>query len=375
MSGPLRRTALHAVHKGMGARIVPFGGWEMPLHYSGIVEEHLAVRRRAGLFDVSHMGQIEVRGRDALHLVQHVTSNDAARLAIGQAQYSGLMYPQGTLADDLLVHKLAGDQFLLVVNAANQERDFDWIREQNSFGADARDVSAQYSQLAIQGPEAPSILQKLTDIDLGAIGYYRFARGAVDGAECLLARTGYTGEDGFELYFAAAESERLWGKLLEAGREQGLLPCGLGARNTLRLEAGMALYGHEIDETHTPLEAGLGWICKLDKGEFLGRETLLRQKQEGVRRRLVGFEMSEPGIARDGYPVYVAETEVGRVTSGSPAPFLRTNIGLAYLPSELTQMGREIRIGIRKQRIAARIVETPFYKRKPRASYRVNDGT
>ena len=368
MSGPLRRTALHAVHKGMGARIVPFGGWEMPLQYSGIVEEHLAVRRRAGLFDVSHMGQIEVRGRDALRLVQHVTSNDAARLAIGQAQYSGLMYPQGTLADDLLVHKLAGDQFLLVVNAANQERDFDWIREQNSFGADARNVSAQYSQLAIQGPEAPSILQKLTDIDLGAIGYYRFARGTVEGAECLLARTGYTGEDGFELYFAPAESERLWGRLLEAGRGQGLLPCGLGARNTLRLEAGMALYGHEIDEKHTPLEAGLGWICKLDKGEFLGRETLLRQKQEGVRRRLVGFQMSEPGIARDGYPVYVEETEVGNVTSGSPAPFLRTNIGLAYLPSELTQMGREIRIGIRKQRVAARIVETPFYKRKPRAN-------
>ena len=368
MSGPLRRTALHAVHKGMGARIVPFGGWEMPLQYSGIVEEHLAVRRRAGLFDVSHMGQIEVRGREALRLVQHVTSNDAARLAIGQAQYSGLMYPQGTLADDLLVHKLAGDHFLLVVNAANQERDFDWIREQNSFGADARNVSAQYSQLAIQGPEAPSILQKLTDIDLGAIGYYRFARGTVDGAECLLARTGYTGEDGFELYFAPAESERLWGRLLEAGRGQGLLPCGLGARNTLRLEAGMALYGYEIDETHTPLEAGLGWICKLDKGEFLGRETLLRQKQEGVRRRLVGFEMSEPGIARDGYPVYVEETEVGNVTSGSPAPFLRTNIGLAYLPSELAQMGREIRIGIRKQRVAARIVQTPFYKRKRRAN-------
>ena len=374
MSHPLRRTALHAVHKRMGARTVPFGGWEMPLQYSGIVEEHIAVRTRAGLFDVSHMGQIEVRGREALRLVQHVTCNDAARLTIGQAQYSGLMYPQGTLADDLLVHKLADDHFLLVVNAANQERDFDWIRKQNCFGADTRNVSAQYSQLAIQGPEAASILQKLTDANLGAIGYYRFACGAVDGAECLLARTGYTGEDGFELYFALAESERIWYKLLEAGRGHGLLPCGLGARNTLRLEARLALYGHEIDETHTPLEAGLGWICKLDKGEFLGRETLLRQKQDGVRRRLVGFEMSERGIARDGYPVYVEQTEVGYVTSGSPAPFLRKNIGLAYLPSELTEVGREIRIGIRNQRVAARIVETPFYKRNRRAKPGPNKG-
>ena len=364
MSDPPHRTALHAVHKRMGARMVPFGGWEMPLQYTGIVEEHLAVRTHAGLFDVSHMGQIEVRGRDALRLVQHVTSNDAARLAIGQAQYSGLMYPQGTLADDLLVHKLADDHFLLVVNAANQERDFNWICEQNRFHAEVCNTGAQYSQLALQGPQATSILQRLTDTDLGALGYYWFARGSVDGAECLLARTGYTGEDGFELYFAPSESERLWYKLLEVGRGHGLVPCGLGARNTLRLEAKMALYGHEIDETHTPLEADLGWICKLDKGEFLGRETLVRQKQHGVRRRLIGFQMTERGIARDGYPVYAEDTEIGYVTSGSPAPFLRTNIGLAYLPSELAQVGGEIRIGIRNQRVAARIVETPFYKRK-----------
>ena len=374
LSDPLRRTALHAVHKQMGARMVSFGGWQMPLEYSGIVQEHLAVRTRAGLFDVSHMGQIEVRGREALRLVQHVTCNDAARLAPGQAQYSGLMYPQGTLADDLLVHNLAEDHYLLVVNAAIQDRDFDWICQQNRFDAEACNVGTQYSQLAVQGPEAFSILQMLTDTDLGTIGYYRFARGSVDGVPCILARTGYTGEDGFELYFAPAESERLWWRLLEAGPAHRLLPCGLGARNTLRLEAAMALYGHEIDETRTPLEAGLGWICKLDKGDFLGRETLLRQKQQGVQRRLVGFEMTERGIARDGYPVYVEDTEVSYVTSGSPAPFLKKNIGLAYLPPEMARVGQDIRIGIRNQRVAARVVQTPFYKRDRRAQPGPNRG-
>ncbi len=364
MSEPLRRTGFYAVHKEMGARMVPFGGWEMPVEYGGIVQEHLAVRTHAGLFDVSHMGEIEVRGREALRLIQHVTSNDAARLAAGQAQYSGLMYPQGTLADDLLVHNMADDHYFLVVNAGTQDRDFDWIRQQNHFDAEVRNAGAEYSQLAIQGPEALQILRKLTETDLAAIRYYWFTRGKVDGVECIIARTGYTGEDGFEIYFDPGESRHLWYKLLEAGREHGLVPCGLGARNTLRLEARMALYGHEIDETHTPLEAGLDWICKLDKGEFVGRETLVRQKQEGLRRRLVGFEMTGRGIARDGYPVYVEDTEVGYVTSGSPAPFLKKNIGLAYVPAEMAQLGREILVGIRGQRVSARIVETPFYKRK-----------
>jgi len=344
--------------------MVAFGGWEMPVEYSGIVAEHMAVRTHAGLFDVSHMGEIEVRGHEALRLVQYVTSNDAARLSTGQAQYSGLMYPQGTLVDDLLVHKMADGHYLLVVNASNQDRDFAWIREHNRFDCEVRNAGDAYTQLAVQGPRAPAILQKLTETDLSVIRYYWFTHGRVDGVECLIARTGYTGEDGFEIYFAPGESERLWNRLLEAGREDGLIPCGLGARNTLRLEAAMALYGHEIDETHTPLEANLGWICKLEKGDFLGREALARQKQEGVRRRLAGFEMTGRGIARDGYPVYVNGNEAGYVTSGSPAPFLKKNIGLAYLPAEFCQAGRELEIGIRKQRVAARLVETPFYKRQ-----------
>jgi aminomethyltransferase len=251
-----------------------------------------------------------------------------------------------------------------VVNASNQDRDFAWMREHNRFDCEVRNAGDAYTQLAVQGPRAPAILQKLTETDLRAIRYYWFTGGRVDGVECLIARTGYTGEDGFEIYFAPAESERLWSRLLEAGREDGLIPCGLGARNTLRLEAAMALYGHEIDETHTPLEANLGWICKLEKGEFLGREALVRQKQEGVRRRLAGFEMTGRGIARDGYPVYVNGDEAGYVTSGSPALFLKKNIGLAYLPAEFCQAGRELEIGIRKQRVAARLVQTPFYKRQ-----------
>jgi len=363
VSNSLRATALNAVHRQLKAKMVPFGGWDMPVEYSGIVQEHNAVRTQAGLFDVSHMGEIEVHGRQALDLVQHVTCNDASKLAIGQAQYSGLMYPQGTFVDDLLVHKMSGEHYFLVVNASNQDKDFDWIRENNRFDAQVENNGAHYSQLAIQGPEALSMLRKLTATDLNAISYYWFTRGQVDGVDCIIARSGYTGEDGFEIYFEPRESAHLWNALLQAG-EGKLIPVGLGARNTLRLEAKMALYGHEIDETHTPLEAELGWICKLDKPEFLGRDTLLRQKQEGVKRRIAGFEMTGRGIARDGYPVYLGGVEAGYVTSGSPAPFLKKNIGLAYLPVEMTEIGREIEIGIRNQRAAARLVPTPFYKRK-----------
>jgi len=364
VSNSLRVTALNPVHRQMKAKMVPFGGWDMPVEYSGIVQEHLAVRTRAGLFDVSHMGEIEIRGRQALDLVQHVTSNDASRLAVGQIQYAGLMYPQGTFVDDLLVHKMADDHYFLVVNASNQDKDFEWIRQNNRFDAQVANAGEQYSQLAVQGPEALSILRKLTAVDLAAIRYYWFTRGQVDGVDCIIARSGYTGEDGFEIYFDPRESVRVWSALLRAGAEHGLMPCGLGARNTLRLEAKMALYGHEIDETHTPLEADLGWICKLDKPAFLGRDTLLRQKQEGVKRRLAGFEVTGRGIARDGYPVYIEGAEVGYVTSGSPAPFLKKNIGLAYLPAGMIETGREIEIGIRNQRVAARLVPTPFYKRK-----------
>lgn len=344
--------------------MVPFGGWDMPVEYGGIVQEHMAVRTRAGLFDVSHMGEIEIRGAGALELVQKVTCNDASRLARGQAQYSGLMYPQGTLVDDLLVHKFAGDHYFLVVNASNQDRDFDWIRSQNTAGAQVTNTGDRYTQLAVQGPEAQTILQKLTAVPLAPIRYYWFTRGQVDGVDAIIARSGYTGEDGFEIYFDPAHSERIWNRLLETGKDHGLVPCGLGARNTLRLEAKMALYGHEIDESHTPLDADLGWICKLEKGDFLGRDALAKQKAQGLRRKLVGFEMVDRGIARDGYPVYVNGDQVGYVTSGSPAPFLKKNIGLAYVPANMAEIGRELHIGIRAQRAAAPIVPTPFYKRQ-----------
>ncbi len=343
--------------------MVAFGGWEMPVEYSGIIAEHLAVRTAAGLFDVSHMGEIEIRGPHALELVQWVTCNDAARLSEGQAQYSGLMTEQGTFVDDLLVHKISATHYLLCVNAANQDADFEHISAQNRFGAAVENAGARYTQLALQGPKAADILARLTRTELEALRYYRFTFGEVSGVSCLIARTGYTGEDGFELYFAPEHSERIWNDLLDAGQRDGLLPCGLGARNTLRLEAGMCLYGHELDQTTTPWEARLDWICKLDKGDFLGRERLVQQKQQGLKRILVGFEMVDHRIARDGYPVLSNEREIGRVTSGSPAPFLKKNIGMAYVPPEHSSPGTELHIRIRGQPAAARVVPLPFYKR------------
>jgi aminomethyltransferase len=347
----------------MGAKMVDFGGWEMPVEYSGIIAEHMATRTAAGLFDVSHMGEIEVRGPHALALVQHVTSNDASKLADGQAQYSGLLTSAGTFVDDLLVHRISDRQYLLCVNAGNQDHDFDYIREHNRFGADVENAGPRYSQLALQGPRALAILQGMTTAAVTQLKSYRFTTGDVGGVACLIARTGYTGEDGFELYFPPHHSERLWNDLLEAGRRHGLAPCGLGARNTLRLEAALCLYGHEIDETTTVWEANLGWICKLEKGDFLGRDALLAQKQKGVRRRLAGFEMQGRLIARDGYEVTIAGNHAGKVTSGSPAPFLKKNIGLAYVPVESSAPGMEIEIAIRASRAPARIVPTPFYKR------------
>jgi aminomethyltransferase len=347
----------------MGAKMVDFGGWDMPVEYSGIIAEHMATRTAAGLFDVSHMGEIEVRGPHALELVQHVTSNDASRLVNGQAQYSGLLTTAGTFVDDLLVHRISETHYLLCVNAGNQDRDFEYIREHNRFGAQLENSSPRYSQLALQGPRTLAIMQRLTAVPVANLRYYHFACGEVSGVACLIARTGYTGEDGFELYFPPHHSERLWGDLLEVGREHGLLPCGLGARNTLRLEASMCLYGHEIDETITVWEANLGWICKLDKGEFLGREALLAQKQAGVQRRLVGFEMQSRMIARDGYEVWMAGSRAGKVTSGSPAPFLKKNIGMAYVPTASAAAGTQMEIAIRANREPARIVPMPFYKR------------
>jgi aminomethyltransferase len=347
--------------------MVNFGGWDMPVEYSGIVAEHMAVRTRAGLFDVSHMGEIEIRGPQALELVQWVTCNDAAKLTAGQAQYSGLMTERGTFVDDILVHKFSDTHYFLCVNAGNQDGDFDHIvseqKSQNRFDATVQNTSSQYSQIAIQGPRAKEILQNLTEITLDPIRYYHFVTGEVNGVDCVIARTGYTGEDGFEIYFDPGFSEELWNRLLQAGESAGLIPCGLGARNTLRLEAGMALYGHEIDDTTTPLAAGLEWICKLQKPDFQGKNEIERQKRAGVSRKLVGFEMLDKRIGRDGYPVLSDGNRLGHVTSGGPAPFLKKNIGMAYVPPKTSAIGTNIEIEIRGQIAPAKIVELPFYKR------------
>ncbi|MGH9484094.1 MAG: glycine cleavage system aminomethyltransferase GcvT [Terriglobales bacterium] len=360
---PVRKTALNAMHRQLGGKMTEFGGWDMPIEYTGIIPEHRAVRERAGLFDVSHMGELAVRGPEALALIQHVTSNDASRLSLDQAQYSGLMTPQGTFVDDLLVHKFTNDHYWLVVNAGNCSKDFEYIKAQNHFQAEVDNVSDGYTQLAIQGPRALAILQPLTSIALAPIKYYWFTIGKVLGVECIISRTGYTGEDGFELYFDPEHSETLWTGILQAGKGEGILPCGLGARNTLRMEAGMALYGHEIDDTTTPIEAGLDWITKLNKPDFLGKAVIEKQKQEGIRRKLVGFEMCEPGIGREDYAVLHAGEKIGRVTSGGPIPGQNRNIGMAYVPVALAVPGTEIDIQVRTRTIKARQVPLPFYKR------------
>jgi len=369
----LRKTALNAVHRARGAKMVNFGGWEMPLEYSGILSEHEATRTRAGLFDVSHMGEIEIRRPGALDLVQWVSCNDATELQPGQAQYSGLMTERGTFVDDLLVHKISDTHYLLCVNACNQDCDFGHIAVQNArqgYAAQVENAGARYSQLAIQGPRAQAILARLTRAPLANVRYYHFVFDRVSGVDCLIARTGYTGEDGFEFYFDPQYSEQLWSDLLREGQSFGIAPCGLGARNTLRMEAAMRLYGNELDETTTPQEAGLGWICRLSKGRFLGSDALARQKEEGITRKLVGFEMLDKRIARDGYSVFVASPpsagrrEAGRVTSGGPAPSLKKNIGMAYVPLEASAPGTRIEIGIRGQQAPARIVAMPFYKRR-----------
>jgi len=348
--------------------MVDFGGWDMPVQYpAGTIEEHLRTRTHAGLFDVSHMGEIDVRGAGAIDFINRITSNDVSKLIDGQAQYSTLTTPEGTVIDDLLVYRLAADHMLLVVNASTTEKDWEWIKSHHAGeSVELNNVSADYCQLALQGPDAQSILQKLTELRLEEIKYYHFKPGTVDGVEAIVSRTGYTGEDGFEVYAASDRAEQLWNKILEVGNsgaENGVLPCGLAARNTLRLEAGMALYGHELDETTTLLEANLGWICKLDKGDFIGREALARQKHEGLKRKLAGFEVTERGIARDEQDVIIDGECVGKVTSGSPAPFLKKNIGFAYVPIEYANVGQEIKIDVRGRLVCAQIVKTPFYKR------------
>ena len=344
--------------------MVDFGGWDMPVEYGGIVAEHKAVRSGVGLFDVSHMGEIEVRGPQSVDLIDSLCSNRAASLRDGQAQYSGLMNRRGGFVDDLLVHRITSDHFFLCVNAANQEGDFEWIRDNNAFDAQVEFASDQYAQLAIQGPLSVAVAGRLTDLDLAGMRYYWFSHGDFAGIPAIVARTGYTGEDGFEVYLPPAAAEKAWQAILDAGRRESIRPCGLGARNTLRLEAAMSLYGHEIDADTTPYEAGLGWIVKLAKPAFCGRGVLARQKAEGVGRKIAGFEMRGRGIARDGYRVHVGGRDVGHVTSASPAPHLGKNIGLCMLPIEFCKAGQPIQVEIRGREVPAEVVPLPFYKRK-----------
>jgi aminomethyltransferase len=392
LAAPLKKTALNATHRALKAKMVDFGGWDMPVEYpypppqrprlseppvdggtgpgGGLIAEHMAVRTSVGLFDVSHMGEIQFRGPGALAALEHIAMNDAARLQDGQAHYSALLTPQGTFVDDILVHRLGANDFLLVVNAGTKDKDFAWIQKQVGGWPEIHisDCSGDYSQLALQGPRALETLKKLTEVDLAAIRSYWFRWGTVAGIpNVLIARTGYSGEDGFELYIPSDEATtvKLWNALLEAGAEFGIRPCGLGARNTLRLEAGMSLYGHEISEEINVFEAGLARWLKLDKGEFIGRDALLAVEAEGgPKRKLIGLKMVERGIARDSYPVLSLEGEpIGQITSGSPAPFLKTNIALALVPAAVAESGSDVLIDVRGNRARARQVPLPFYKR------------
>jgi glycine cleavage system T protein (aminomethyltransferase) len=371
----LRKTALNTTHRACKARMVDFGGWDMPVEYSGLIAEHMAVRTGVGVFDVSHMGDIQLRGPGSLAAVQQLCMNDASKLQVGQAHYSAMLYPNGTFVDDVVVHKLSDNDYLIVINAGTREKDVQWVRQQIGHmpGVHVNDFSDYYTQLAIQGPRAAETLQKLTSTDLSTIKNYWFTWGQVCGLyNVMIARTGYTGEDGFEIYVPSDEptSGRVWGEVLEAGAEFGILPCGLGARNTLRLEAAMALYGHEISDTINVFEAGLGRYAKLDKPSFVGREALLEtQAGGGPKRKLIGLEMIERGIARDGYPVATLDgTKVGEVTSGSPAPFLKKNIAMAYVPVELAVADTELAVEIRGQLVKARIIALPFYKRPKKSA-------
>jgi aminomethyltransferase len=370
----LKKTALNATHRALKAKMVDFGGWDMPVEYpcpgGGLIAEHMAVRTGVGLFDVSHMGEIQFRGPGALAAVQHITMNDASRLKDGQAHYSALLTPQGAFVDDILVHRLSENDYLLVVNAGTTDKDFAWIRKNAGTmpGIHISDYSPYYSQLALQGPRSLDTLRKLTKVDLAAIKNYWFTWGTVAGIpNVLIARTGYSGEDGFEVYIPSDEATtvKMWNALMEAGAEFGMRPCGLGARNTLRLEAGMSLYGHEISEEINVLEAGLTHWLKLDKGSFIGRDALMAvQASGGPKREIIGLEMVDRGIARDGYPVLdLGGREIGTVTSGSPAPFLKTNIAMALVPAEYAASGRDVLVQVRSNQVRAKQVPLPFYKR------------
>ena len=364
---PLKKTPLNARHRASGAKMVPFAGWDMPVEYAGggVVAEHMAVRTAAGLFDVSHMGEIEIAGKDALAAVQRISSNDAGKLQVGQAQYSGLLTPEGTFVDDLLVYRLAPSHFLLVVNAGNIEKDYEWMVERIKPAGDAVAVNAssRYALIAVQGPKAQGILQTLTGVDLASMKYYWFAHGEVASVRATISRTGYTGEDGFEVFVPPQSADRVWLALLEAGKSEGITACGLGARDTLRLEAGMRLHGNDIDETTSALEADLSWIVGWKKDDFIGAGRLRDQKTKGVSRKIVGFEMLDRGIGRHGYDAYVGDTKAGIVTSGTQTPFLKKAIGMVYLPTSEATPDREFEIDVRGRRVRARVVPMPFYKR------------
>ncbi|WP_227763881.1 glycine cleavage system aminomethyltransferase GcvT [Zhaonella formicivorans] len=360
----LKKTPLNEVHRALGAKMVDFGGWDMPVQYSGILEEHKAVRTKAGLFDVSHMGEIRVKGPDALKLVQKLITNDASKLSINQIQYAVFCLPSGGTVDDLLVYKVADDEYLLVVNASNTDKDYAWVAQhKDGYNVEIVNESADTAQIAIQGPYAEQILQGLTSTDLSAIKNYWFTYGQVDGVDCLISRTGYTGEDGFEIYCPPDKAVQLWNKMLSAGGDN-ILPCGLGARDTLRFEAKMPLYGHELGEDVTPLEAGLGRFVVLEKEDFIGKDALVAQKAAGIPRKVVGFEMIERGIARAGYPVKKDGQQIGHVTTGSFSPTLEKNLGLAILDTKYAEIGETITVEIRNKDVKAQIVRTPFYKRE-----------
>ncbi|AMV73048.1 glycine cleavage system T protein [Desulfuromonas sp. DDH964] len=363
----LKKTPLNDAHRKLGARMVEFGGWDMPVQYRGVIEEHLAVRNAAGLFDVSHMGEIEVRGPGALAYIQELTINDAARLVNGQVQYSAFCYPHGGVVDDVTLYRFDAEHYLFCVNAANADKDFAWMEQvlaEGDFpGVTLRNLSNDFAQLALQGPAAEAILARLTATDLAAIRYYHFAEGVVDGVPAIISRTGYTGEAGFELYFAPAAAEQLWNALLEVGREDGLVPIGLGARDTLRLEMKYALYGHELSPEISPLEGGIGWITKLDKPSFIGAAALRRQQETGVPRRLVGVQMTEAGVPRADYPLFAGAEQVGVVTSGTMSPVLRVGIALALVRPDCAAIGTRLSVGIRNRQVGAEVVKTPFIQK------------
>ena len=363
MTGALRRTPLYEEHVAAGGKMVPFAGFEMPVQYhTGITAEHRAVREAAGLFDVSHMGELVVSGPEGLELVQHVSVNDASKLEVGQAQYSAMCYDSGGVVDDLLIYRFA-DRFMLVVNASNREKDLEWIREHaESFDVDVEDASERIALLAVQGPRAREVLRSLTSVDLESVRYYRFVEGDVAGASAVISATGYTGEDGFELYVDHRDAAPVWSAVLGEGEVAGMIPAGLGARDSLRLEMGYALYGQELDDEHTPLQAGLGWVTKLAKGDFVGREALLTEKEEGVGTRLVGMVATERGFPRSGYDILREDRPVGVVTSGTMSPSLGVGIALGYVPSELAAEGTELHIDARGRAVGVVVTAPPFYE-------------